>query len=42
MNKDLNRNNYRFFPGWRLPAGRVFSSFSGFFFFFFRSVRLGY
>ena len=41
MNKDLLLDICVFFPGWRGPNGRAFSSFSGFFFFFFRSVRQG-
>lgn len=32
----------RFVPGGSLPEGPVFAPFFGFFFFFFRSIHLGY
>jgi len=42
MNKQLFADICSFFPGLRRPDGAGFLSFSGFFFFFFRSVRPGY
>jgi len=42
MNKHLFPDISSFLPGRRRPDGPVFLFFSGFFFFFFRSVHLGY